>query len=80
MQEHKPCYGELFPLSTRKESGKERPGSAFGFEYPDRGSIALRPQIVTDLTAWDCCVACREFSSCQQLSTAKLLLEIAARC
>ena len=39
------------------------------------GTVPRPPQVAVDLEAWDRCVECPEFGSCQQLSASKLLLE-----
>lgn len=79
MAEHLPCYGRLFPPSAFRESGKDRPEAVFGFVLAQAGSVRRPPEVTVDFDAWDRCVACPEFSSCQQLSVAKMLLEMAVQ-
>ena len=79
MTNHQPCYGNLFPSLALHRSGKERPDGVFSFVYQQPGTVRLPPDIAVDLKAWDRCTACQEFSTCLQLSTAKIRLEAAAR-
>lgn len=79
MQEHKPCYGKLFPSITCPRPGKEHPGAVFGYLIKQWGTVAHAPEVSVDVEAWDRCFECQEFSSCRQLSAAKILLEIAVR-
>jgi hypothetical protein len=79
MKEHKPCYGMLFPSAGFRQSSKERPDAPFGYVFQQAGTVQRPPEITVDLDAWDRCVECLEFDSCRQLSTAKVLLEMAVR-
>jgi hypothetical protein len=76
MKEHRACYGRLFPSAGFRESPQEPFGAPFGYVFEQRGVIPRPPEIVMDLEAWDRCVECPEFASCQQLSASKLLLEV----
>jgi hypothetical protein len=79
MRDHLPCYGNLFPSAALRQSGMDRPESVFGYVFQQCGTVARPPQITVDLAAWDRCVECQGFSTCMQLSAAKLLLEMAVR-
>ena len=79
MTNHRPCYGNLFPSLNWRESGKQRPDSVFGYVYGQPGTVRYPPDITVDLEAWDRCTVCQEFSTCLQLSAAKITLEAAAR-
>lgn len=79
MQEHKACYGKLFPSAEWRQPGKPRAGAVFGFEFHQSGTVPRPPEIAVDLEAWDRCVECGEFDTCRHLSHAKLMLEMAVR-
>ena len=78
-KEHPPCYGKLFPSHSWRQPGKERPDGVFGFEFQQPGSVTIPPDVTVDLRAWDRCVECDDFATCQQLSMGKLMLEMAVR-
>jgi hypothetical protein len=79
MKEHKTCYGMLFPSAGFRQSAKERADGPFGYEFEQPGTVRRPPRLTVDLDAWDRCVECPEFDSCQRLSTAKVLLDMAVR-
>ena len=79
MESHMSCYGKMFPSTAIRQPGKERPAAVFGFLPQQPGTVTLPPDITVDIDAWDRCVQCRDFSTCQQLSTAKVMLEMAVR-
>jgi len=79
MKQHMPCYGKLFRSTTVKRNGKERGDAVFGFAFAQPGTVALPPEVTVDVDAWDRCIECQEFAACQQLSTSKVLLEMAVR-
>jgi hypothetical protein len=79
MTEHRACYGRIFPSMHWHQSGKERPDGVFGYVFQQPGTVRRPPDVTIDLGAWDRCVECREFTSCLQLSTAKVTLEAAVR-
>lgn len=78
-KEHKPCYGKLFPSAASRQSSKETPDAPFRYVFEQWGTVRRPPEITVDLNVWDRCVECPEFGSCRQLSTAKVLLEMAVR-
>ena len=53
MQEHKPCYGKLFPSITCPRPGKEHPDAVFGYLIKQWGTVAYAPEIIVDVEAWD---------------------------
>lgn len=76
---HQTCYGNLFRSSGWHRSGNQPADSVFAFSYRQPGTVRFPPEISVDLEAWDRCMACLEFSTCLQLSTAKITLEAAVR-
>lgn len=79
MTNYQPCYSNLFPSLAWHQAGKERPDGVFRFVYRQPGTVTFPPDITVDLEAWDRCTACQQFSTCLQLSTAKITLEAALR-
>jgi hypothetical protein len=79
MTEHRPCYGRLYPSMNWRQSGKEQPDGVFGYVFQSPENRQVPPEITVDLEAWDRCAECREFTSCLQLSTARITLEAAVR-
>jgi len=78
-KQRKSCYGKIFPSHSWRQSGKERPDAVFGFEFQQQGTVTIPPDITVDLRAWDRCVECSDFATCEQLSMAKLMLQMAVR-
>ena len=78
-KEHLHCYGRIFPSHSWRQPGKDRPDAVFGLEFQQQGSVSISPGVTVDLRAWDRCVECDDFATCQQLSMAKLMLEMAVR-
>jgi hypothetical protein len=74
---HMPCYGKLFPSVHPPAARTERTGAVFGYAFEPPGAVSLAPAVTIDLDAWDRCVQCPEFSNCRNLSSAKLMLEMA---
>lgn len=77
MNDHRQCYGNLFPSNGQERNGKDRAAPVFLLLEKPWGMVRPPPDIAVDLDAWDRCVKCHEFSTCTQLSCAKLLLEMA---
>jgi hypothetical protein len=79
MPDHLPCYGKLFPSHGSQQAGTEPAHAVFGYLFAEPGTLPRLREITVNLAAWDRCLECRDFSTCQQLSAAKVLLEIAVR-
>ncbi len=79
MKAHRPCYGKLFPSTAFRGAGSAAADAPFGFVFEQPGTCPRPPEITVDLEAWDRCVECPEFGSCRELSSAKVLLEMAVR-
>ena len=78
-EQHKPCYGQMFPKTLAIETDKLAKGKAFSMLVGRRGGILIsRRSVTADVAQWDDCVACEEFDHCYRLCLAKLSLEIAA--
>lgn len=74
-QQHKACYGTMFPDPFHAEDGRRTQGKVFSLRATSpMGMHAQRHQVVTDLREWDDCLACPEFDHCYRLCWAKLAL------
>ena len=75
-QNHKVCYGTMFPDPFHPEVDRKMRGKVFSLqEFGPHGMTAAHRRVVTDLHEWDDCLACPEFEHCYRLCTAKLALE-----
>lgn len=75
-QEHKACYGTMFPdLIKSGNHGKQR-GKVFSVqEVGPHGIGTPHHQVITDLYEWDDCLACPEFEHCYRLCTARFAIK-----
>ncbi len=75
---HKKCYGEMFPSILYRDAEKLMSGKAFVFELRRAGAMFVSDRTVTvKMEEWDDCLACPQFDDCYKLSLAKLTLEAA---
>ena len=74
--EHKTCYGNLFPDTLHVTNDRPQKGKVFSFTLHTAGGLyrAARETSV-DMAEWDHCAQCPEFENCYKLSMAKLALE-----
>lgn len=77
MTAHKDCYGTMFHDSLHFSTNDKMQGKVFSFELDSAGLARSGRSIGVDITEWDDCLACREFTHCYNLCMAKLDLEIA---
>lgn len=78
-QEHKACYGTMFPDPFHPENERKKTGKVFSLqEVGPQGMHVPHRHVVTDLREWDDCLACSEFEHCYRLCSAKLALKEAA--
>jgi hypothetical protein len=74
--EHKACYGALFPSTLNTASDKKQEGKVFSYTLLSAGGLyraGRKTEVNQD--AWNECVQCPEFAQCYKLSMAKLALE-----
>lgn len=74
--EHKECFGAMFPDDLHLKDGQENKGKVFSV-WVERvgGMIRGDRRIKADVEEWDDCQQCPEFDSCYKLSLAKTTLE-----
>jgi len=81
-EDHKNCYGTMFPSTLHTEADRRITGKAFWLELNRIGGIfAWDRRVGVDIPQWDDCTACSEFEDCYKLCLGRLALEaaIAAR-
>jgi hypothetical protein len=73
--EHKTCYGNLFPDTLHVSNDRPKKGKVFSYTLHTAGGLyrAAR-EIGVDTDEWDRCTQCPEFENCYKLSMAKLAL------
>ena len=77
-QEHKECYGTMFPDALHFRNNEPNAGKVFAFELNSIGGLgAARSarQFSADIEEWDDCLKCPEFEHCYKLCMAKMSLE-----
>lgn len=76
--EHKNCYGTMFPSTLHAEADRGIAGKAFWFELRRIGGMfAWDRRVGVDIPQWDDCMACSEFEDCHKLCLGQLALEAA---
>lgn len=74
--EHKQCYGRMFPSVLHAEAGKPISGKAFVYRLENAGGTFISGREVSvRMEQWDDCSECAEFERCYKLSMARLALE-----
>ena len=74
--EHKTCYGKLFPDTLHLSNDGPQKGKAFSSTLHTAGGLfRAGREIGVDMAEWDQCTQCPEFENCYKLSMAKLALE-----
>lgn len=77
-EDHKKCYGTMFPSVLRWEADRIMSGKVFSFEIVRAGGMFVSQRKVTvNRHEWDDCLACHEFEHCYKLCTGRLALESA---
>jgi hypothetical protein len=77
-QEHKECYGTMFPDALHFRDNEPQVGKVFSFELDSTGgmgSVRSARQFSANIDVWDDCLKCQEFEHCYKLCTAKVGLE-----
>lgn len=75
--EHKHCYGTMFPSARQGEVGRRIAGKAFWFELTRIEGMFGGHLVGVDIPQWDECRACPEFEDCYKLCLGQLALESA---
>ena len=79
MQDHKTCYGTMFPdVIAPVETGLHS-GKVFAFEIENFGLTRGKRRVDVALDSWEECRRCPEFDHCYKLSAGKLALQTAIR-
>ncbi len=80
-EEHKDCYGSMFPDTLHLNDNVANTGQVFSVRVkkPEGGVIPVYSDrlIEVDFKQWKECQLCVEFESCYKLSMAKIALESA---
>ena len=73
--EHKACYGGLFPDTLHPTNDRPKKGKVFSYTLHTAGGLyRAGRETGVDLAEWDRCTTCPEFEGCYKLSLAKLVL------
>jgi hypothetical protein len=76
--EHKECYGKMFPNPADSRTGERISGKALWFEHKPAGGMPWGPRTVgVDVEGWDNCRSCTEFEHCHKLSMSLVTLGVA---
>ncbi len=74
--EHKTCYGNLFPDALHVSNDRTKKAKVFSYTLHTAGGLyRAGREIGVDQAEWDRCTQCPEFENCYKLSMAKLALE-----
>lgn len=74
MENHRECYGNLFPDFEHLNYNRPTEGQAFRVFVEQIGAGRQRREQHVKPEAWDKCVACTDHHPCYELSMAKLAL------
>jgi hypothetical protein len=77
-QEHKECYGTMFPDALHFRVNEPSVGKVFTFELDGTtGMIPARGarKFSANIEEWDDCLKCPEFEHCYKLCMAQMSLE-----
>jgi hypothetical protein len=76
--DHKKCYGTMFPSILPAEADRIVSGKVFSFEIVRAGGAWVsHRRVATNMQEWDDCLECPEFEHCYKLCTGRLALETA---
>jgi hypothetical protein len=76
--EHKACYGTMFPDPLHAPNDRRARGKVFAFQLVTAGGFRRSDRRVeVNREEWDDCLRCPEFDHCYKLCMAKLTLEAA---
>lgn len=77
-QEHKECYGTMFPDALHFRANEPSVGKVFSFELDSTegfGAVRTDRKFSANIEEWDDCLKCREFEHCYKLCMGKMALE-----
>lgn len=75
-QEHKICFGKMFPDDLHLRNNQANKGKVFTVWVELVGLMSRGDRkIEADIEQWDDCQRCPEFESCYKLCLAKVTLE-----
>jgi hypothetical protein len=76
--DHKPCFGTIFPDTLHAGNDRWIAGKAFSFRLVTAGGM-LRSgrEVQVNRAEWDDCSRCEEFENCYKFCLGKLALEAA---
>jgi len=74
--EHKSCYGAMFPAVSRfsDEKGMSAKVLSLGVRTPV-GVVPRRRKVTVNLEEWNDCLECLEFERCYKLCMGSVILE-----
>jgi hypothetical protein len=76
--DHKKCYGTMFPSILPPEADRVVAGKVFSFEVVRAGgTFVSHRRVAANMREWDDCLACSEFDHCYKFCMGKLALEAA---
>ena len=76
-QEHKVCYGTMFPDALHFRENEPIKGKVFTYELDSTGGMYARRSernYSANIEEWDDCMKCPEFEHCHKLCMAKMAL------
>ena len=77
-QEHKDCYGTMFPDALHFRNNEPNAGKVFAFELDGTvglGAVRTARKFSANIEEWDDCLQCPEFEHCYKFCMAKMSLE-----
>ncbi len=76
--EHRPCYGAMFPDILHPRQDRQVCGKALSYTLTSAGGLWPGDRAVeVNREGWEECLRCSEFDGCYKLSLAKLTLQAA---
>ena len=76
--EHRPCYGTIFPGPRHCDRAEKESGKVFSLRaLTPAGMLPQARMVQADLSQWDDCLKCPEFTHSYQFCMARLALTTA---
>ena len=76
--DHKKCYGTMFPPILPAEADRRVSGKVFSYELRRAGgTFVSHRRVAVNMAEWDDCLQCPQFDHCYKLCTGRLALEAA---
>ena len=76
---HQNATVKMFPSVLNLSHNKKVTGSVFGYKIDVPGYLTRGCETSTDREAWEHCVDCPVFETCNRLSTGTLMMEYSVR-